>query len=261
MGAPARIRVDHAIIGCRDLAASSARLEAAGLRVVPGGDHPGRGTSNALIGLANGYLELIAYARPEETGPGAVRNSRVAELVTGAEAWVGFVLHADDMAHATSLLAGAPGIGAIAGRDADRRTPSGDLLRWTSAMGQEWEFGTDAPFLITWPDGSPSLDATAGDLVAVVVNSPEGRLPQILRRCGHAPRSEAGGAAFWDLDGGPTLVTVADDRAAGVVGAALRRPDAAPADVGPDDVAWLLGRPSTGAVTFTPRGGVEWVTT
>jgi catechol 2,3-dioxygenase-like lactoylglutathione lyase family enzyme len=58
--------IDHIVILVNDLAAASADYAALGFRVLPGGEHSGGATHNALVIFADDtYLELIAFKRPE----------------------------------------------------------------------------------------------------------------------------------------------------------------------------------------------------
>ncbi|HEX9969908.1 MAG TPA: VOC family protein, partial [Acidimicrobiales bacterium] len=54
-------RVDHVVYGVRDLDVAAARLaDDFGLHAEAGGEHPGFGTANRLVGLGEAYLELLA---------------------------------------------------------------------------------------------------------------------------------------------------------------------------------------------------------
>jgi catechol 2,3-dioxygenase-like lactoylglutathione lyase family enzyme len=58
--------IDHIVILVSDLAAASADYAALGFTVMPGGEHTGGATHNALVIFADDtYLELIAFKRPE----------------------------------------------------------------------------------------------------------------------------------------------------------------------------------------------------
>ena len=53
------MRIDHAIIGARDIDAVADRLwEQHGLASLPGGRHPGWGTHNRIVPLAGSSQEM-----------------------------------------------------------------------------------------------------------------------------------------------------------------------------------------------------------
>lgn len=60
------LRLDHAVHVVRDLEAARSQLISLGLHVVPGGEHPGWGTRNALAYFDLTYLELVAVRDPAE---------------------------------------------------------------------------------------------------------------------------------------------------------------------------------------------------
>ena len=59
--------IDHIVIVDRDLDEMVRQAESLGFTVVPGGEHAGGMTHNALIAFADGsYIELIAFIDPEK---------------------------------------------------------------------------------------------------------------------------------------------------------------------------------------------------
>jgi hypothetical protein len=121
--------IDHIVYGVPDLMAGVDELERRlGVRAVPGGKHPGRGTHNALLGLGDGrYAELIARD-PDQVDvdpaslPFGLDRLRQARLI-------GWVVAAPDIEGRVSA-ARARGLdpGDIVPRS--RRQPDGTLLHW-----------------------------------------------------------------------------------------------------------------------------------
>lgn len=135
-------RIDHIVIGVRDLAQASADYAAAGFIVTPGGEHTGgRRTHNALIAFADTtYLELIAYHEPNIPRD----DDPWWQLLARGEGFLGFALRMDDAtAEATALQSrGVTVHGPFTG---GRERPDGQRIAWRS---MEVEGSGPLPFLI-----------------------------------------------------------------------------------------------------------------
>ncbi|HEX6159876.1 MAG TPA: VOC family protein, partial [Thermoanaerobaculia bacterium] len=121
-GAPGRSPVaalDHVIVGVSDLEQGIADFTAAtGVVPVRGGQHPGRGTENALVSLGNGaYLELIAPRR-EATDDPMAKFLRSLQRPTA----IGWALQVKDAAAAHAYL-GSRGFEVTPLRPGSRQTP------------------------------------------------------------------------------------------------------------------------------------------
>jgi hypothetical protein len=135
-------RIDHIVIGVRDLAQASADYAAAGFIVTPGGEHTGdRRTHNALIAFADTtYLELIAYRDPDTP-----RNDDPWwQLLTRGEGFLDFALRMDDASAEASALQ-SRGVSVLGPFTGGRERPDGQRVAWRTI---EVEGSGPVPFLI-----------------------------------------------------------------------------------------------------------------
>ncbi len=152
---PAGVGIDHVILGINRLEAGIeefARLT--GVTPERGGEHPGRGTQNALVSLGSGqYLEIMAPL-PSAEKPAAIPFARLTPS--------GWALHASDLAGVIARLEAA-GFDAVGPTPGSRRRPDGSMLQWqTGGAGGP---GLDlAPFFIQWGPGTahPSTTSPGG---------------------------------------------------------------------------------------------------
>lgn len=151
-GAP--VDVDHVILGINNLERGVRAFESrTGVTPKPGGEHPGRGTQNALVALGDGrYLEILAPAATAH--PGADREASVshAELTL-----VGWALRTPNIRRTVDRVRGA-GFDVEGPLPGSRRAPDGALLAWQSAsLGQ---LGL-TPFFIEWSKETPHPSTTS----------------------------------------------------------------------------------------------------
>jgi hypothetical protein len=151
--------VDHLILGARDLDEGIRRFEErTGVRPIPGGEHPGRGTRNALVSLGPGlYIEILA---PQA---GAPDEGMASELRQRADldpfGWAVFV---PDVEGARRRLDGA-GFGLSEIKPGARSRPDGSLLEWKTFEIEKPAIA-GVPFFIRWGDGvtHPSQGSPGG---------------------------------------------------------------------------------------------------
>ncbi|HEX8170882.1 MAG TPA: VOC family protein [Thermoanaerobaculia bacterium] len=156
--------IDHLIVGTADLEAGMAAFTAAtGVTPVRGGQHPGRGTENALVSLGSGtYLELIAPQRDAAGDDPMVQALRALPKLTA----VGWAVRVDDVASAREALR-SRGFAVSEPAPGSRRTPSGDTLEWT-AFGLSSASSDAVPFFIQWSTSTrhPSSSSPTGCTLA-----------------------------------------------------------------------------------------------
>lgn len=141
-------KVDHLVYGTPDLAAGVAHVERLlGVKAIPGGQHPGGGTRNALIGLGDAtYLEIIG-PDPDQPKPARPRRFGIDELeAPRLVTWAEKCTDLDGMIekgknHGLELGQVQPG---------SRRRPDGALLSWRLTVSPALTDGGIVPFFIDW---------------------------------------------------------------------------------------------------------------
>ena len=171
--ADCRLIIDHVIYAHPNLDTAVAEIEERfGVRAAGGGQHPGRGTHNKVLGLGpRTYLEIIApdptQPEPSESRPYGVEGTIRGQLV-------GWALACEDIERAVArgLSKGFDPGGVI---DGQRVSPTGALLRWR-VTGNAQAAGL-VPFLIEWGQTPhPAVDAARGlALLSVHLEHPDPR--------------------------------------------------------------------------------------
>lgn len=162
------VTIDHVIVGISDLEAGIRRFaDLSGVTAEPGGQHPGRGTQNALLSLGSPtYLEIIApVAGPP---PGMEALSGLQELAP-----VGWAIGTRDLDAAKARLEAA-GFKVSPPRPGSRVRPDGQRLEWRTA-GVDIP-GELTPFLIEWGAQTrhPSTTSPTGcALESMEIHSPQ----------------------------------------------------------------------------------------
>ena len=162
------VGIDHVILGINDLERGVREFESrTGVTPKRGGEHPGRGTQNALVALGGDrYLEILAPALTQQSA--ARREAAVshAELTL-----VGWALHTPAIASLVQQVRSA-GFDVEGPTPGSRRTPDGALLAWQSASIDQ--LGV-TPFFIEWSKGTPHPSTTAPSgctLVSLTIEHP-----------------------------------------------------------------------------------------
>ena len=166
-------RVDHLVYATPDLAAGIARVEKLlGVRATPGGQHPGRGTRNALIALGpNTYIEIIGpdpeQPAPAEPRPFGIDGLKAPRLVTWS------AKERDLAGLSARATKQNVRLGALA--SGSRRRPDGVLLAWNYTDPRTVVADGIVPFFIDW-GSTPHPAASAvqgGALVELIAEHPD----------------------------------------------------------------------------------------
>jgi hypothetical protein len=163
-------RIDHLVYATPDLKQGVEGIEKlTGVRATPGGQHPGRGTRNALLSLGPGrYLEIIGpdpeQGTPPQERPFGIDDLKAPRLVTWAAKGTNLEQWASDARrHGVQLGEVIPG---------SRRRSDGVLLSWRYTDPRTIVADGIAPFFIDWgktshPASSAAQGATLIDLRAL----------------------------------------------------------------------------------------------
>jgi len=130
--------LDHVVIVVADLDEAVRRYEALGFAVTPGGRHS-TGTHNALIGLAGGYIELLAFLQPNPAHRWAPALQRGGGLVD-------VCVSSDNLAEEIARFEAA-GVALEPPRAMSRTKPDGSEIQWRLSIPKGRVAGT-VPFLI-----------------------------------------------------------------------------------------------------------------
>ena len=156
--------LDHVILGCNDLDAGIGFvLERTGVRAAPGGIHPDRGTSNALLSLGEShYLEIMA---PTPNGkPVQAWAARQLEILKGLTSprLMGWAVHPNDIDSLARKFRES-GIEVLGPWPGSRVRPDGRVISWKSFSLADDRHSL-LPFFIEWSADSvhPSSDAPSG---------------------------------------------------------------------------------------------------
>jgi hypothetical protein len=166
-------RVDHLVYGAPDLAAGIAALEKLlGVRATPGGQHPGRGTHNALIALGpSTYIEIIS-PDPQQPKPDLPRPFGLDEL--SESRLVTWAANENDLPR---LFRQATEHGIMLGDIApgSRRRTDGVMLTWQYTNPRVVVADGVVPFFIDWgKTPHPAQSAVdGGRLVALTGEHPD----------------------------------------------------------------------------------------
>lgn len=171
-------RVDHLVYATPDLAAGIKQVERLlGVSAVPGGQHPGWGTRNALIGLGdNTYLEIIG-PDPDQPKPARPRRFGIDDLKAPR-----LVTWAAKGTNLEAIVENAKSHGLDLGQAqaGSRRRPDGVLLSWHLTVSPALNEGGTVPFFIDWGETQhPATSLPKGCLlVALRAEHPDAKRVQ-----------------------------------------------------------------------------------
>jgi Glyoxalase-like domain len=237
-------RIDHVMICVDELSRAVDAYTRMGFDVYQGGAHTGRGTHNAIAFNREDYLELLGVRDRDEYVAAAGGSGGLLEFLAAGGGLRYIVVQSDDLAADVTAMR-RRGVDVSNASAGERRTPGGQLLRWTMAR-----LGPGNPLPLLFVQHLTPLDerrrqiARAGkhpngvrDLErAYIAVADVGRDAEIYARVlGMAvPKIQRGNVIKADMavfDLGPTGLGVAQPAGAGPAADALARRGAGPFQV------------------------------
>lgn len=186
-------RIDHLVYATPDLEAGIAKVEQLlGVNVIPGGQHPGGGTRNALIALGvETYLEIIG-PDPDQPKPPQPRRFNIDELkAPRLVTWA--VKGADLEKIVETATSHRIELGQV--QSGSRRRPDGVLLSWRLTVSPALTGHGLIPFFIDWgktPHPTAALPKSCS-LVALRPEHPDAnRIEEQLSTLGLSLRVDTG---------------------------------------------------------------------
>jgi hypothetical protein len=93
------VPIDHVIYAAEDVDAATARIERElGVAASGGGRHAGHGTTNRIVPLGGGYIEVLGVADADEAAGSPFGNGLVRRLAHVGEGWLTWVVAVPDIA-------------------------------------------------------------------------------------------------------------------------------------------------------------------
>lgn len=178
----AKLQIDHVILGTADLDRGVDQFQQlTGVRPAFGGDHPGRGTRNALAALGDGrYLEILA-PQGEASVSGDVDDLRKLSTLTP----IGWAVSTSEP-EATVRFIRQAGYTVSDPKPGSRVKPDGTRLDWVTFELTSPEL-REAPFFISWnpksahpSSGSPVGCRLAGLTLTMTKQDQPRRLLELL---------------------------------------------------------------------------------
>lgn len=169
--------LDHLVYATPDLETTCRELEIRlGVRASAGGQHPGRGTHNALISIGpKAYLEIIA---PDPLQP-EIRPAWFGIDQLTAPKIITWAVRVAELESCLTEISPGANLGTL--RSGSRRTPDGTTLSWQLTEPQLVQGVGLIPFLIKWNSPQhPADSATTGpQFVQLRIEHPD---PELIRK-------------------------------------------------------------------------------